>query len=64
MKQLINFFWFIFGVVTAMIGYHIHNSLFWSIMDFIFTPLAWVKWMVCQEVNLTIIKNTFSFFFQ
>lgn len=52
----------LFSTATAMIGYHIHNSIFWSIMDFIFSVLAWVKWLICQEVNLTIIKETFSFF--
>ena len=49
-------------VITAMIGYHIHGSFFWAIMDFIFTPVAWIKWLICQEVNITIIHNTFSFF--
>jgi hypothetical protein len=56
--------YFLFCVATAMIGYHIHSSLFWSMLDFIFAPLAWVKWFICQEVNVTIIKETFSFFFK
>jgi hypothetical protein len=24
--------------------------------------LAWCKWLICQQVNLSIIKETFSFF--
>jgi hypothetical protein len=52
----------ILSVMTAMVGYTIHHSIFWSIMDFLFTPLAWIKWLICQEVNLTIIKQTFQFF--
>jgi hypothetical protein len=50
------------GLITAMIGHTIHNSIFWSIIDFIFWPIAWVKWLIMQEVNLSIIKETFSFF--
>ena len=54
----------IFSVMTSMIGYHIHHSIFWAIVDFIFTPIAWIKWFICQEVTMTIIRDTFSFFFQ
>lgn len=50
------------GLVTAMIGHNIHSSTFWSIMDFIFWPFAWVKWLIMQEVNMSIIKETFNFF--
>lgn len=52
----------IISISTAIIGYEIHSSIFWSIVDFIFWPLAWLKWMICHEVNLTIIKSAFSFF--
>ena len=51
-------------LLTAMIGYTIHNSIFWSIMDFIFTPLAYMKWIIYHEVNITIIKETFAWFFK
>lgn len=53
----------IFSVCTAMIGYTIHGSIFFSIIDFFFTPLVWVKWLICQEVTLSIIKHTFTWFF-
>lgn len=53
----------IFAVLTAMIGYTIHNSLFWAIVDFFFVPLAWIKWLICHEVTMTVIKETFSWFF-
>ena len=49
-------------VCTAMIGYTIHKSIFWSIMDFMFAPLAWIKWLICHEVTLDIIKKTFDWF--
>lgn len=51
-------------LLTAMIGHTIHKSIFWSIMDFIFAPIAWIKWIICEEVTLSIIKTTFSWFFK
>jgi hypothetical protein len=54
---------FFFCVITAMIGYHIHGSLFWAIMDFIFAPFAVVKWLIYHQVTLDVIKQTFSWFF-
>ena len=53
----------LFAVLTAMIGYHIHGSIFWSIMDFLFVPFAWIKWLIFQEVNLYVIQQTFPWFF-
>lgn len=55
----------VLAIVTAIIGYNVNNhSLFWAIVDFFFWPLAWIKWLICQEVNMTIIKESFSFFLQ
>ena len=53
----------VFCVLTAMIGHTIHGSLLWAIMDFIFCPFAWIKWIIYQEVNMTIIRTTFTWFF-
>lgn len=50
-------------ICTAMIGYTIHHDLFYSVLDFIFTPFVWAKWLILHQVNLSIIKQTFSFFF-
>lgn len=54
----------IFLIATAMVGYSIHHSLFWSVMDFFFAPFAWIKWLVCRQVTWSIIKHTFDWFFQ
>jgi len=63
MKRIWNFIEFsIIQIPTAIIGYEIHRSLFWSICDYIFFPLAWAKWLICQEVSISIIKSAFSFF--
>lgn len=53
----------IFGLLTAMVGYAIHQSIGWAIVDFLFPCFAWIKWIICHEVTMTIIQNTFSWFF-
>lgn len=55
-------FYFLFAIGTAMIGYNIHDSIFWSFIDFFFAPLVWIKWLIMHQVNLSIIKETFNFF--
>lgn len=62
MREFFGLIYVIFDVCTAMIGHTIHHSVFWSVMDFFFSPIAWIKWLICQEVNMTIIRETFSFF--
>lgn len=62
MKNKYGWIYTLFCFCTAMIGYQIHNSIFWSIVDFFFTPIAWMKWLICHEVSLTIIKKAFAFF--
>jgi hypothetical protein len=48
-------------IAAAMIGYHIHHSAFWAVVDFFFWPIALIKWLVCQEINMTVIRETFGF---
>ena len=62
MNQFFGGIYFLFAIATAMIGYTIHNSVFWSIMDFIFTLITWAKWLICNEVNMSIIRHTVSAF--
>jgi hypothetical protein len=50
------------SLVTAMIGHTIHHSVIWAVIDFIFWPVALVKWLVCHEITLSVIKRTFGFF--
>jgi hypothetical protein len=51
----------LFQTCIAMIGYTIHGSIFWSIIDFIFSPIALVKWLICHEITFAVIHQTFSF---
>jgi hypothetical protein len=51
--------------IIACIGYRLNgNSIGWAIVDFIFAPFVAIKWIYYQEINITIIKETFPFFFQ
>ncbi len=63
MKNISSILGTIACLFTAMIGHSIHHSLFWAIVDFFFAPLAWAKWLICHQVNMTIIRETFAFFF-
>lgn len=50
------------AIFTCIIGYHIHGSVFWAIVDWIFWPFAWAKWLLCEEVSISVIKEAFAFF--
>jgi len=63
-RAISTLIWLAFNLGTAVVGHKIHGSIFWSVMDFIFSPIAWLKWLICQEVNLTIIKQAFAFLAQ
>ena len=65
MKKMSGLIYFLFSLFTAVIGYNVNNkSVFWAIVDLIFPIFAWIKWVICQEVNITIIKNSFTWFFK
>jgi hypothetical protein len=57
-----TFFCLLMCVFTAVIGNKIRGSLFWSVVDFFFWPIAWAKWLICQEVSVSLIKSAFSSF--
>jgi len=61
-------FYFLFSVATGILGYQINvtagssSPLFWSIVDWLFCPFAWAKWLICQQVSISIIKHSFAWF--
>lgn len=57
-------FYSVAGILTAIIGKTIHGSIFWAIMNFFFWWISWVKWLICKDVNISIIKESFDFFFK
>lgn len=59
-----NSIYLIFSFLTSMIGYTKNDSLIWAILNFFFPIISWFKWIVFKEINLTIIKNTFDWFFK
>lgn len=56
-----GFILLLFDVVIGMIGYTINGSIFWAIVDAIFSPLALIKWLVCHQLTLAVLRETFSF---
>ena len=56
--------WVLFDVFTAMISYKLYGSLLYAILAFIFSPLAWIYWLVTHAVNVSLIVSTFSWFFK
>lgn len=53
----------VLSVMTAMIGYQIHHNLFYSIINFIFTPISWIYWLLTDQVTIEIIRKTFPLLF-
>lgn len=64
MKKLGSLLYFSVAIATGMIGHNIHGSIGWTIFDMLFVPIAWAKWLIYHDVNMSIIKDTFSFFLQ
>lgn len=62
-EKISSFLYLLVSIATAMVGYTIHHSIFWAVIDFIFVPFVWCKWLIFHEVTLSIIKQTFQWFF-
>ena len=39
-------------------------DFWWTLFDLFFWPIAWLKWLIYRDVNVTIIKNAFSWFLE
>ena len=63
MKKLIRTLYPIIALFSAMVGYHIHHSVGYAILNFFFWPISWAYWLITHSVNITAIKETFEFFF-
>lgn len=64
LARILQFIYSLFGLCTAMVGYEIHQNVFFSIINFILWPISLGFWFVTHEINVTIIKETFNFFFK
>ena len=62
MKIINNILTLIFQCLIAIIGYHLHHSLGWAIFDFFFAPYVLIKYLICKEINLSIIKEALGWF--
>lgn len=63
-NKLSSFLYLILCVITGMIGYELHGSIFWAVVDFFLMPLVWVKWLLMKEVTWEVIKSTFDWFYK
>jgi len=61
MNDILRLLFLLFRIAVAMIGYHIHHNIGWGIFDFIFAPIVAIYWLITQQINLTLIKETFQF---
>ena len=59
----ISWKYYIFAVCTGVIGYTMHNSLFYAICDVLFAPIVWVKWLILKQITIAIIVESFKFLF-
>ncbi len=64
LRIIFSFAYLLLCIGTAMVGYTKHHSLFWAFLDFWFTPLTLVYWLVTKQINISLIKETFAFLFQ
>lgn len=64
MNQFWKIIYVLFCIATAVVGNEIHHNAFYAICNFLFAPLSWLVWLISHDVNMTIIKDAFSFFLQ
>ena len=61
MNKIGSFLHVLLSVATGIVGYTIHQSLCYAIVNGVFYPIAWAKWLICKEVNLSILREAFGF---
>ena len=61
MKEII---YLLFCVATGMIAHKLYHDVLIAILSAIFWPIAWIKWLICHEVTLNLLKATFQWFFE
>jgi len=65
MKSCNSFFNLVTAYIVGVVGYHLNNqSVFWGIIDALFYPIAIIKWLIYGELSMSLIKESFPFFFQ
>ncbi len=60
--KLSNWAYLIFCVLTGMVAHRLYHDVLISIISGIFWPIAWIKWLICHEVTLSVLKYTFNWF--
>lgn len=62
-NSLLKSIYQILSFLTAIIGYTIHGNIFYSIVNFLLAPVSWIWWFIGHDVNISIIRETFKFFY-
>jgi hypothetical protein len=53
----------IFNSFIAMCGYTIHHSVLWCAVDWAFAPITLVYWLITHKLTLSVLEQTFTWFF-
>jgi hypothetical protein len=54
----------LFCVATGMIAHKLYHDVLIAIIAGVFAPISWIKWLICHEVTLSVLKATFDWFFK
>lgn len=57
-----RFIYTVLAIATGMIAYRLYHGVLTAIILAIFWPITCIKWLICQEVTLTVLKATFGWF--
>jgi hypothetical protein len=49
----------VMAIAAAMVSYNLYEDLFLAIICFFFWPFAFIKWLICREISLSVLRNTF-----
>ena len=59
MRNSLRWIWV---AAVGMVSYTINGSVFWAIVDAIFSPVAVFKWLICHDITWAVLQHTFAFF--
>jgi hypothetical protein len=67
MKTVNTAFEILICIASGLIGYQVNlecgdpTPKLWAILDFIFWPIVWIKWLIFHQIHLSTIKAAFAF---
>jgi shikimate 5-dehydrogenase len=61
-NRFLKTLYLILCILTAMVGYTIHHNVGYAVLNFIFAPISIAYWLVTHQINISVLRETFSFF--